>query len=110
MRTKENLLSTKPAEIEALIDRVAGGQMCEGDAQLVVRLLRLVFVLVGALAQKTASIGRLKRLLFGPRSDKRPKPRAPERPGSPDRVRNGETKPGRESGGGAPSLACAANA
>ena len=100
MRTKENLLSTKPAEIEALIDRVAGGQMCEGDAQLVVRLLRLVLVLVGALAEKTASIARLKRLLFGPRSDKRPKPRAQESPASPDGVRNGEPNRGEESAGG----------
>jgi len=112
MRTKENLLSTKPAEIEALIDRVAGGQMCEGDAQLVVRLLRLVLVLVGALAEKTASIARLKRLLFGPRSDKRPKPRAQESPASPDGVRNGEPNRGEESAGGqrsersAPLLMC----
>jgi hypothetical protein len=99
MHMKEDVPTTKPAEIEALINRVAGGQMREGDAQLVVRLLRLVLVLVGALAEKKASIARLQRLLFGPRSDKRPKPRAQEDQASPDGVRNGEPKRGEESVG-----------
>src|SRR5713226_7563021 len=100
MSKHEDMPSTKPAEIEALIDRVAGGQMREGDAQLVVRLLRLVLVLVRAIEEKTASIARLKRLLFGPRSDKRLKPQAQESQASPDGVRNGEPNRSEESAGG----------
>ena len=89
MRTNDDMLSTKPTEIEALIERVAGGQIREGDAQLVVRLLRLLLVLVHTLEEKKASIARLKRLLFGPRSEKRPKPRTQENPASPEGVRHG---------------------
>lgn len=73
--------------------------MREGDAQVVVRLLRLVLVLVAALAEKQASIARLKRLLFGPRADRRPQPRARENQLSPDGERNGEAKPDGESVG-----------
>jgi hypothetical protein len=63
--------STDSAEIEALITRLERGQLRDGDAQLLARLLRLLLRLITLLQQKNASISRLKRLLFGPRSDKR---------------------------------------
>ena len=63
--------SADSAEIEALITRLERGQLRDGDAQLLARLLRLLLRLVTLLQQKNASLSRLKRLLFGPRSDKR---------------------------------------
>src|SRR5882672_2872869 len=66
--------STDSAEIEALITRLERGQLHDGDAQLLARLLRLLLRLITLLQQKNASLSRLKRLLFGPRSDKRREP------------------------------------
>ena len=63
--------STDSAEIEALITRIERGQLHDGDAQLLARLLRLLLRLITLVQQKNASLSRLKRLLFGPRSDKR---------------------------------------
>jgi transposase len=63
--------STDPAEIESLITRLERGQLRAGDAQLLGRLLRLLLRLITLLQQKNASLARLKRLLFGPRSDTR---------------------------------------
>src|SRR5215470_5571482 len=63
--------STDSAEIEALITRLERGQLRDEDAQLLARLLRLLLRLITLLRQKNASLSRLKRLLFGPRSDTR---------------------------------------
>ena len=63
--------STDPAEIEALRQRLRNGQIHEQDLQLLDRLLGSLLSLVNLLQQKNASISRLKRLLFGPRSDAR---------------------------------------
>ena len=63
--------STDSAEIEALITRLERGQLRDEDAQLLARLLRLLLRLIALLQQKNASLSRLKRLLFGPRSDTR---------------------------------------
>ena len=63
--------STGSAEIEALITRLERGQLRDGDAQSLARLLRLLLRLITLLQRKNASLARLKRLLFGPRSDKR---------------------------------------
>jgi transposase len=71
MAKHDDIPTTSPAEIEALIERVKQSQLAPRDAQLVERLLRLVLSMATLLQQKNASIKRLKRLLFGPRSDKR---------------------------------------
>src|SRR5215475_10491439 len=63
--------STDSVEIEELITRIERGQLRDGDAQLLARLLRLLLRLVTLLQQKNASLSSLKRLLFGPRSDTR---------------------------------------
>lgn len=71
MAKHDDIPTTSPAEIEALIERVKQGQLAPRDVQLVERLLRLVLSMATLLQQKNASIKRLKRLLFGPRTDKR---------------------------------------
>jgi hypothetical protein len=42
MNQSNHIPSTNPAEIEALIERVEGGQMRAGDTQLIGRWLRLM--------------------------------------------------------------------
>src|SRR5262245_9400843 len=74
--------STDSAEIEALITRIEQGQLRDGDAQSLARLLRLLLRLITALQHKNASLSRLKRLLFGPRSDKRREANLSSAPGS----------------------------
>ncbi len=63
--------STNPSEIEALIARLEDGQLGEADRRLISRLLRLLLTLIRVVEQKNTSISRLKRLLFGPGTDKR---------------------------------------
>ena len=64
--------STNPSEIEALIARLEDGQLGAEDRRLIGRLLRLLLTLIRVIEQKNTSISRLKRMLFGPGSDKRP--------------------------------------
>ena len=67
----DSTVSPDPGEIKALIGRVKQSDLAERDAQRIGRLLRLVLTLVSMREHKDASIARLKRLLFGPRSGKR---------------------------------------
>ena len=69
--TAEELSSTDPAEIEALIGRLEEGHLSPSDQRLIGRLLRLLLKLLEVVQYKNASIKRLKRLLFGPSSEKR---------------------------------------
>jgi hypothetical protein len=66
MKNDQDHNSTDSAEIEALITRLERGQLRDGDAQLLARLLRLLLRLITFLQHKNASLSRLKRLLFGP--------------------------------------------
>ena len=68
---QDDIPKTDPSEIEALIQRLKQSNLEPRDAQLVERLLRLVLLMTSLLQQKNASIKRLKRLIFGPSSDKR---------------------------------------
>ncbi len=63
--------STNHSEIEDLISRLKRGSLDNQDTLLVERLLRLLLTLIRVVEQKNTSISRLKRLLFGPGSDKR---------------------------------------
>lgn len=72
MPKHNDLHSTDPAEIEALISRLKQASLDERDAQLIERLLRTLLSLVNLLQHKNASISHLKRMLFGPRTDKGP--------------------------------------
>ena len=66
--------TTNAAEVERLIDSVRHNTLGEDDRQLLERLLRLLLSLVSLIEQKNASLARLKRLLFGSKSEKRPPP------------------------------------
>jgi hypothetical protein len=71
MAKQDDIPKTDPSEIEALIQRLKQSNLELRDAQLVERLLRLVLSMASLLQHKNASIKRLKRLIFGPNSDKR---------------------------------------
>jgi transposase len=71
MAKKEKLPKTNATEIEALIDRLKGSQLKEGDAELIERLLRIVVMLLDLLERKNLSIKKLKAMIFGPRTEKR---------------------------------------
>jgi hypothetical protein len=70
MAKRHDIPKTDPSEIEALIQRLKHSNLEPRDAQLVERLLRLVLSMASLLRHKNASIKRLKRLIFGPNSDK----------------------------------------
>lgn len=69
--------TTSAADVERLIDGLRQNTLGEEDRRLLERLLRLLLSLVHLLEQKNASLARLKRLLFGPKSEKRPPSPAP---------------------------------
>ena len=71
MANRYDIPKTDPSEIEALIQRLKQSNIEPRDAQLVERLLRLVLSMASLLQHKNASIKRLKRVIFGPNSDKR---------------------------------------
>jgi len=71
MTEHDDPTSTNPSEIEALITRLKHGSLNNHDTLLVERLLRLLLTLIRVVEQKNTSISRLKRLLFGPGSNKR---------------------------------------
>jgi transposase len=71
MAKHDDVPKTDPAEIEQLIERLKQSNVEPRDLALVERLLRMVLTLVSVLQQKNASLKRLKRLIFGPGSDKR---------------------------------------
>lgn len=71
MARRDDIPKTDPSEIEALIERVKRSGIDPRDAQLIERLLQLVLSMASLLQHKNASIKRLKRLIFGPGSDKR---------------------------------------
>lgn len=92
MKTKRDeppdAITTDPSEIEGLISRVKESNLPQRDAVLVERLLRLVLTFASVVERKNSSIKLLKKLLFGPRSEKRsgakaaPEPQAPDSPAS----------------------------
>src|SRR5262245_55064808 len=71
MARRDDIPKTDSSEIEALIQRLKQSNLEPRDAQLVERLLRLVLSMASLLQHKNASIKRLKRLIFGPSSDRR---------------------------------------
>lgn len=60
MKNEPDPNSTNRVEIEALIARLEQGQLRDGDAQLLGRLLRLLLRLIALLQQKNASLARLR--------------------------------------------------
>src|SRR5438128_918315 len=70
MKKPNDIPTTNPTEIEALIKRVEESPLAKGDKDLIARLLQLVLMLLRMVESKNASISRLKKMLFGPRTDK----------------------------------------
>ncbi len=73
MKNNKAIPETKPSEIEELIERVKSGNLSERERELVVKLLRFVLTVVSQIETKNATIGKLKRMIFGPRSEKQEK-------------------------------------
>src|SRR5215510_4834380 len=71
MAMRDDIPKTDPSEIEALIHCLKQSNLEPHDTQLVERLLLLVLSTASLLQHKNTSIERLKRLIFGPSSDKR---------------------------------------
>jgi transposase len=68
---KEKEAATTDVEIGELRERLRRGELKEGDLLQLDRLLDLLGRLLTLIEQKNASIKWLKRMLFGPRSEKR---------------------------------------
>jgi hypothetical protein len=57
-------------EVEAIIQRVENGTLTRRDCTIIIAVLRNHVILSQAMEQKSCSIGRLLRLLFGARTEK----------------------------------------
>lgn len=64
-------LDLTPAELDALLERVQAGTLAAGDYETIKAMVDTLTFLSRALDDKAASIKRLLRLLFGPRTEKR---------------------------------------
>jgi hypothetical protein len=62
------------SEIDALVDRLERGELRDGDLARVVELLKLLVRLADECASHHVSLGRLQKMLFGPTSERRPRP------------------------------------
>src|SRR5262245_27373494 len=71
MAKRDDVPKMDTSEIEALIQRLKQSNIKPRDAQLVERLLRLALSMASLLQHKNTSSKRIKRLIFGPNSDKR---------------------------------------
>jgi transposase len=71
MSERPDTPSASRPEIEALRERLRSGRLGQEDLQLLDRLLGTLLNLIGLWQQKNASLSRLRRMLFGPRSDTR---------------------------------------
>lgn len=80
MATGHDSPSVERAQVEALLDRVESSHLLDGDLSLIARLIRSWLALSEILADKDASLARLRKLLFGPSADNRVK--APNRQAS----------------------------
>jgi len=69
---EKEIARTDPTEIEALIERFkqSSHNLKKEDTELIEKLLRTIASLVRLLQRKNLSIRRLKRLLFGPQTEK----------------------------------------
>jgi hypothetical protein len=73
MKNNDNIHSTDTNEIKHLINRVKQGELDQGDALLIEKLLSILLTIVSLLERKHTSIQRMKELLFGMKEKKRGK-------------------------------------
>src|SRR5262249_4687755 len=73
MKNNDDIHSTDTNEIKHLINRVKQGELDQGDALLIEKLLSILLTIVSLLERKHTSIQRMKELLFGMKEKKRGK-------------------------------------
>jgi len=73
MKNKDDTPTTDTTEIKRLINRVKQGELDQGDAQLIEKLLNILLTIVSLLQRKHTSIRQMKDLLFGTKEKKRGK-------------------------------------
>jgi hypothetical protein len=71
MSQANDSLTISRAEVVSLIDRAEQGQLQSSDGVLVAQVGQLVLTLWKVIDQKKVSIAKLRKLLFGPKSEKR---------------------------------------
>jgi transposase len=86
MKNNDDIPTTDTTEIKQLINRVKQGELDQGDAQLIEKLLNFLLTIVSLLQRKHSSIRRVKELLFGMKEKKRGK--------DEDKNRAGESRSG----------------
>jgi transposase len=98
MATSEEIPKTDPAEIETLIERLRQSSLEPQAIDKIERILRFVLVLMNLLQHKNASIKRLRKMIFGWRTEKRrrgetgEKKEGPEAEGEEQVTAESETK------------------
>lgn len=70
----QEVISLDWEALRALGERADQGRLQDGDFALVGLLVRTLFELAAVLTKRDATLARLRRLLFGPRSERRPRP------------------------------------
>jgi transposase len=73
MRDEENIPKINSNEIEDLIKRVDGYQLPKDDKDLITRLLRMWIVVLRLMNAPKTTMGKVKQILFGKRSNKESK-------------------------------------
>ncbi len=76
MKNNDDIPTTDTTEIKQLINRVKRGELDQGDAQLIEKLLNILLMIVSLLQRKNTSIRRMKELLLGMKEKKRGKDEA----------------------------------
>jgi len=65
MKNNDDIPTTDTNEIKQLINRVKRGELDQGGALLIEKLLNILLTIVSLLERKHTSIQRMKELLFG---------------------------------------------
>ena len=73
MKNNDDIPTTDTNEIKQLINRVKQGELDQGDALLIEKLLNILLMIVSLLQRKHTSIRRMKELLLGMKEKKRGK-------------------------------------
>ena len=73
MKNNDDIPTTDTTEIKQLINRVKRGELDQGDALLIEKLLNILLMIVSLLERKHTSIRRMKEILFGMKEKKRGK-------------------------------------
>src|SRR5262245_10161906 len=73
IKNNDHILSTDTNGIKHLINRVKQGELDQGDALLIEKLLNILLTIVSLLERKHTSIQRMKELLFGMKEKKQGK-------------------------------------